>query len=216
MTFRAEGLPKGAQLKKHSANRAQVIWQPTHTQLGRYDFRVHVSDGRLEDSGNFTILVVDNWTTFWLPRVGYSVYAPGDRDGHGVLHGTSIEIGVMAWIHDNRRRGPSHGRIYLNIEALSSTKAGHDRALLYGMGMDFSLERQPARRFFVPIFGFELGRMYMPGHGHSLQATPVAGLHLWSQRNLFLTWTAGYLYTSNDFEKLAGFRTKLGLNFSLW
>jgi len=217
MVIEVVGLPTGADYKYYPERYSgEIIWKPTLDDAGSNEVIVRVKtdlDGWREYTYN--LRVRDEWETFWMPGVGYAVHFPVNKARYGMLHGASIEYLIAAWIHRNDNRGPSHGRVYLDIDLLQSTE-DLDPALAYHLGLNLSIERNPKRRFWIPFFGVEAGGFYHKTTGNIVQATPLAGLHLWSDQNLFVNVTGGYLFPFTHLEELRGWRVKLGMNLSFW
>lgn len=160
--------------------------------------------------------IAEEWETYFMPGVQYSLFLPADHAELGLFHGVSVEYLLAAWIHRNENRGPSHGRIYANIELLHSTTAGVSEMLLYHLGLDLSVERNPKRSWFIPFFGLEAGGMYQRELGGMGQLVPMGGVRVYGSRNLFLNVIGGYLFPTSHLEELRGWRARAGLNLSLW
>ncbi|MFZ5469731.1 MAG: hypothetical protein ACOZIN_09865 [Myxococcota bacterium] len=73
--------------------------------------RLTASDDELSTTEDWRIEVVEEWESRLLPGLGYSTMFPVDSETFGVLHGPSLELALVAWIHRNENRGPSHGRL---------------------------------------------------------------------------------------------------------
>jgi hypothetical protein len=144
-----------------------------------------------------------------------------------VFMGARIEILPAAWIHLNEKRGPSHGRVYLSFDILTSTKVGdaappfkgpvHD-AFLPAIGFDLSLERNPARRWLIPFFGMEGGAFFQLNTGTIAFLEPLGGVHLFASQNVYLNLVGGYFLplSSEVFDDSRGVRGRLTFDFSLW
>ncbi|HYV48698.1 MAG TPA: putative Ig domain-containing protein [Myxococcaceae bacterium] len=213
LKYRAEGLPPGAEF---DAGDARLRWRPRDDQTGRYELRVFASDGAEEVGRAFTLEVVEEWTSFLLPGARYGVFLPVATDEVGVLHGVSLELAVTAWIHRNENRGPSHGRVYLRADLLSSTAPGVPLGLIYAAGFDLSFERNPRRHWLIPFYAVEAGGVVHPSYGHFFQATALVGAHLWTSRNVFLDVSAGYLVAPGALQLFRGWRASAGANVTFW
>src|SRR5262245_29462045 len=156
------------------------------------------------------------WETFLMPGAQYSLYLPSARGAYGSFHGFSFELLLGAWIHQNDNRGPSHGRVYLNTDLLWSTADGVGKLLTYTLGVDLSFERNARREFLIPYYGLDLGGLYIGSIGHVFAINPFVGLHALGTRNVFVNLTAGYLFPTERLDDLAGWRFKVGVDFSLW
>lgn len=211
------GLPRGAEFKYYKDLRyGEVIWTPGDRDTGAHTFTARVRAQGFEwFTARYDIQVSDEWETFFMPGIQYVVHMPANSKRFGTLHGVSVEYLLAAWIHRNDNRGPSHGRVYVDIDLLQSTE-GLDPALAYHLGLQLSMERNPKRNFAIPFFGAESGGVYQGDVGNVFQVTPLAGLHLWSDRNLFINVVGGYLFPFSDLEELRGWRVRAGLNVSFW
>jgi len=213
LRYRAEGLPPGAEL---GAEDARLRWRPREDQSGRYEIRVFASDGKEEVGHTFTLEVIEEWTSFLLPGARYGVFLPVAASEVGVLHGVSLELAVAAWIHRNENRGPSHGRVYLRADLLSSTAPGVPLGLIYAAGFDLSFERNPRRHWLIPFYAVEAGGLVHPSYGHFFQATALLGAHLWTSRNIFVDVSAGYLVAPGALQTFRGWRASAGANVTFW
>lgn len=225
----AEGLPAGAILRVEvpparrdggdaghaSLREATLIWTPTRAQRGLHRVTLVASEGRARETLEVEIAVEERWESWFLPGVQYVAYFPAGP-GEGAFHGPSFELVIGSWVHDTRDRGPSHGRVYLDLALLDATQAGMSTGVSYALGVDLSLERNPRRRFLVPVFGIEVGGLQQKQLGGVFQTVPFVGAHLWSDRNLFVTATAGYVFPGRDVERLRGWRVRAGVDVALW
>jgi len=157
-----------------------------------------------------------NWETFLMPGAQYSLYLPSAKGTYGTFHGFSFELLLAAWIHQNENRGPSHGRVYMNTDLLWSTASGVGKLLTYSLGVDLSFERYARSEFLIPYYSLDFGRFYLGSIGHVFVFNPFVGLHAIGTRNVFINLTAGYLFPTERLDDLAGWRFKVGVDFSLW
>jgi hypothetical protein len=219
--FSAEGLPPGASLNEHTG---QLAFVPKANQVGEYPIVIHVSDGQKVSTQRGTIAVLpaqrtpseqEEWASFLLPGVGYSIYNPRDH-ADTVFHGLNLELVVAAWISRNDNRGPSHGRVYLNAELLNATGLNIPLMFAYSAGVSLSFERNPQRNWLIPHYGFEVGGIVHQRIGAFFQATPYAGLHLFSSPNVFLGARLGYRVVPSRVDELAGLHVGLITDISIW
>ncbi len=213
VTYRAEALPPGASFDPHTG---QLSFTPEDAQAGTYRVRFEASDGQKSSFTTLTVQVIEEWTSYLLPGVRYAAFVPVDSASLGILHGVSLELAPITWVHRNQNRGPSHGRVYLTADLLSSTLPDAGLTLVYGAGFSLSIERNPQRRWLIPMYGAELGGIIQPQVGNKFQLTPYAGLHLWSSRNVFVNLNAGYLIAPAELERLRGWKASLGIDLTLW
>lgn len=221
VTFSIEGLPKGATFEESTG---RITFTPEASQVGEYPIVVHASDGQKATSQRGTIAVRaterptavgDEWTSFLLPGVGYSIYAPRDN-AKTIFHGLNLEVVIAAWIHRNDNRGPSHGRVYLNAELLNATGINIPLMFAYSAGLSLSFERNPQRTWLIPYYGVEVGGIVHNEIGSYFQTTPYAGIHLFSNPNVFLGTRLGYRLVPSRIDDLAGLHFGVVADFSIW
>jgi hypothetical protein len=222
MTFTASGIPGDARFDPDSAS---LSWRPTEADLGEHVVHVTASDGSLEATEDLSVRVErmpgqatdeDEWESFFLPGAGYSLYMPRQSDESGLFRGPTLEILMGAWIHRNPNRGPSHGRVYVNVELHESTKADVPVLFTYAVGFSLSLERNPRRSWLIPNYGADIGGMMQDDLGSHFQSTPYLGLHLYSSPNMFVTARAGYRLVPANLEELGGAHFSLAADLSVW
>jgi len=227
LTYSLSGLPVGAKAEA-SDGAVQVKWKPTSDDIGVYTVIATVSDGKTKVDKPIKIVVEEEHESYFMPGLGYSLWVPGNVDRLGVFNGFSIEFLGIRWVHDNEKRGPSQGSIYVDFDVLFSTgaklpdpitgKLSVDPAFMPVIGLDLTLERNPARRFLIPYFGLEGGALFQQQTGTLGLMLPFAGLHLYSARNVEVGVRAGYLlpFTSEQFGDVAGLRARLSADLSFW
>lgn len=221
VTYAVEGLPKGATFETDSG---RIVFTPEPDQVGEYPIVVQASDGQKTATQRGTIAVRqverpvvegDEWTSFLLPGVGYSIYTPRDS-ANTVFHGLNLELVIAAWIHRNDNRGPSHGRVYVNTELLNATGINVPLMFAYSAGLSLSFERNPQRTWLIPYYGLELGGIVHQSTGAFFQTTPYAGVHLFSSPNVFLGARLGYRLVPSRIDSLAGMHFGVVADFSIW
>lgn len=222
LAFTCRGLPPHAHTRVEGKSSLVITWRTHKSDHGAWDIECDASDGKATATKYLRLEIEDDWQSYFMPGASYSMLAPVDRSTWGVFQGVSTEILVASWIHRNENRGPSHGRVFLDMDILRSTRAGTAPAFDLAMGFDLSLERNPSRKFLLPYFGMKTGAFLQKdlteGRSTVWHLTPMAGAYLWADKNLFVTASAGYMLPVNAarFEDLRGLRANLGLNFSLW
>jgi len=234
MTVTAEGLPAAARLrvsdprplaeedgppaKEQKARVREVLltWRPARADRGSHPIALVVSDGRATERIELDLVVREEWESFFLPGLQYVGYFPAGGDRLGSFNGAAFELVIGSWVHGTDARGPSHGRVYVDLALLDPDRRGAERAFAYGLGFDLSIERNPFRRWLIPIFGVEVGGFHQREAGSFFMTTPFAGAHLFAARNLFVTATAGYVFPGRDIEQLGGWRVRAGVNAVLW
>lgn len=217
LAYSLSGLPTGAKAEA-SEGAVQVSWTPTADDLGVYKVTATVTDGKTKVDRVIKLIIEDEHESFFMPGVGYSLWVPGDVPTYGVFQGFTIEFLGVRWVHQNDKRGPSHGRIYLDFDVLFSTEKNIDPAFMPLIGFDLSIERNPARRFLIPHFGMEGGALFQKQVTTLGLITPFAGIHFFSTRNFEIGAKVGYMlpFTSEQFAQVAGLRARLSADVSFW
>jgi len=231
----AEGLPAGAKLKVRDAGpwregpeeglpasstaiarQITLTWTPGRAERGDHPIALVANDGKATERIEITLRVEEEWESFFLPGVQLVGYRPAAQDRLGSFVGPAFELVIGSWVHNTDERGPSHGRVYLDLAWLRSDRPEVGRAFAYALGVDLSVERSPWRRWLIPVFGLELGGFLQRETGNFLTTTPFAGAHLYAARNVFVTATAGWVFPGREIEDLSGWRVRLGVNAVLW
>jgi hypothetical protein len=221
LVYSADNLPNGAVL---DPDRGVITFRPTSQQVGTHVIHIKASDGSLTTASELVLNVEredksnssDNWESFFQPGLGYSAYHPRAHGRWGTFHGATLELLLGSWIHHNDNRGPSHGRIYVQVELLNSTKADVPILFTYAAGFSLSLERNPSRRWLLPMFGLDAGGMSHDEMGSHFQVVPFAGLHAYSSPNLFVNLRGGYRLVPDELERLGGWHASATVNVSVW
>lgn len=217
LTYKLSGLPTGAKAEAAEGS-VQVSWTPKPNDIGAYTVLATVSDGKTTVTREIKMVVAEEHESFFMPGVGFAFWLPGDVSSYGVFNGFSIEFLAVRWVHQNEKRGPSHGRIYVDFDVLFSTHSAIDPAFVPLLGFDMSFERDPGRRFFIPYFGLEGGALFQKQTTTLGLMTPLAGIHVYSARNVELGVKVGYMlpFTSEQFGQVAGLRARAALDVSFW
>ncbi|MHC1706598.1 MAG: hypothetical protein AB9842_03635 [Bacteroidales bacterium] len=157
-----------------------------------------------------------NFETAFMPGLSFNMYQPKDKDSAGVFTGFAVEYLLYAKIYQNNKPGPSHVRWYARFNMLNSDKDDISDLFSYSLGLSLSIEKNPGRVFLVPYFGLEFGGLSQRKWGTTAQFTPTVGIHLISQKNLFINFQGGYIYPVSNFDLLKGWIFQSGINFALW
>jgi hypothetical protein len=229
VTFTVSGVPEGAELRwipEESERQADHVkvryfsplieWTPRASDSGSYSIQVAASNGRNVAAHQVELAIEEIWETFFMPGVAYSAYWPVAQHRYGTFHGPSVELLLASFIHKNDARGPSHVRCYGGVGLLSSTRDGLKKGVAVNLGFDLTIERNPSRRFLLPFFGVETGFLFQAEIGKPFLLTPKAGLHLWADRNLFVSALYGYSFPSVRVDQLRGHQARLSVDFALW
>jgi len=222
ISFTCRGLPPGARARAVGKTSLVIVWRTQKSDHGTFEVECDASDGKAVSTKYLRLEIQDDWQSYFMPGASFSMLQPVDKAAWGTFTGVSTEILVASWIHRNENRGPSHGRVYLDMDILRSTRSGTASAFDLAMGFDLSLERNPSRHWLLPFFGMKTGAFIQKdldeGKSSVWHLTPLAGAYLWADKNLFITASAGYMLpvSAARFDDLRGLRANVGLNFSLW
>ena len=81
---------------------------------------------------------------------------------------------------------------------------------------ELSVERNPARRVLIPMYGLEAGGLVHEDLGYPFQVTPFAGLVIFAENEVSLSARGGYRWVPARFEELSGAELALMLDGHLW
>lgn len=223
LVYTIQGAPPGSQFD--SSTGVLTLSRLADDDVGTRRVTATVSDGAVRVTQVLSFEIVEpesrrsyrtNWESYLMPGVGYSVYAPSDRDTFGTFQGVSLELLIGTWIHRNENRGPSHGRVYVNAEIFDSSDSDVANLFAYSFGFSLSFERNPQRKWLIPVYGLELGQVFHETFDSRFQATPYFGFHVFSDPNLFVSARGGYRMVPSDMEHVGGLHAGANLNFSVW
>ena len=213
LTFSVTGLPDGATLEQpdRENSSATIVW-PSPV-AGTFVVSVAVSDGKAQDTAKIKVIVEEEWSSGFLPGAGYTAYAP---QGGDFAQGPRLEIVFFSWIHRNDNRGPSHGRLALDLDLLFPAKG--KSVFAPALAFDLSFERNPQRRFLIPTFGLASGAILPTGRSGAASVTPTLGLHLYASPNVFVHAEGGYVLPLRPtvFDEYRGARGALVVDFTMW
>lgn len=157
-----------------------------------------------------------NFETWFMPGLGYTFYRPKATDSIGIFNGIAVNYLIYGKMFQNNNPGPSHVRFYTKLSIVKSTEKDINDLFCYSLGLSFSFEKNPKRGHLVPFFGLEFGGLSQSQWGTTGQFTPTLGLHIISNRNLFVNIQGGYVYPITNFDILQGLFLEVGVNFALW
>jgi hypothetical protein len=207
-------LPDGAYF---DPNRRFLYWKMRSDQLEDYLIKIRVRHRGVSDSAVVALRVAEKWKSALIPGASYSLYVPYNPTAYGTFNGVAVEYLLAAWVSRTEARGPSHGKVYVRFDLMSSSDPDVSESFFYTAGLNLSLERNPRRLFAIPYFGIELGGMYnAQWESNIFQFTPVAGVWVYADQTNTISLTGGYLIPSDQFETLRGWRASVGGTFSLW
>ncbi|MCC6647147.1 MAG: hypothetical protein IT374_16435 [Polyangiaceae bacterium] len=213
LRFTVTGLPPGATLEQPRSGESNAIVTWPSPSGGALTLGVEVSDGKSSDTATLRIVFEEEWESGFLPGLGYTGYAPASG---AYAQGPRVEIVFFSWIHRNDNRGPSHGRISLDLD-LMFPKEGKS-VFAPALALDLSFERNPQRRFLIPTFGLATGALLPTGRTGAATLTPTLGLHLYASPNVFVHAEGGYLLPlrTSVFDDYRGARGGLVVDFTMW
>lgn len=161
----------------------------------------------------------EEWDDYFMPGIGYRVYAPKNQQKLGVYQGIVTEFVVYARAVNNPTKwtGPARVKTYGNLSILKSDSDSSSATNIFNInfGLNLSFESRTNRNWFIPYFGLEVGGLFQRNFS-SFQLIPVAGVQLVSNRHLIWNLQAGYNYTVKDFEDYSGLQFASTLNILLW
>lgn len=153
------------------------------------------------------------YETYFMPGGQAALYKPS-----GVAKpyiGGGFRLDVFRWSHHNDDFGPAEGSIFFQASLLQSPSSEHTLGIYEG-GVTLSFERNPRRRYLIPYFGFSTGGMFADDLPKSGFVQPIAGLHLYSHPNVIADIQGGYMFPTDEVDKLHGFRSQATLRFHFW
>lgn len=211
LTFVVTGLPRGASFDPETR---LFRFTPRQRDLGHNPVQVTLIYAGGRSTQTLDLTVADESSTWLMPGVGYTFYAPADAPR---FQGVSIEYLVNRFVQ-TQHRGPGHGRFYARLDLLSPLADGKDPLLLYSLGVGLSLERNPGRAWFIPNFGLEVGGLSRKGVGTALFLSPTASVHVYSSHSVTLgvdgSWMVPVLF--ERFDDWTGFRGRAFLDLAFW
>jgi len=216
LTYRLLNPPPGASF---DPVQGVLQWRPDAKAVGHQRFRVSVSDGLAEATDEFEVEVAapneDAWAMFLQPGAGFAGYVPRSADA-GSFWGASLRVSLVSWLHRTEAPGPGYGRLYLGAEFLLSSEDGVAPLFGYGLGFELSIERNPARRVLIPMYGVEAGGLVHEDLGNPFQVTPFCGLVVFAENEVSLSARGGYRWVPARFDELSGAQLELVLDGHLW
>ena len=212
-SFRIDSLPTGAKFNSESL---VLYWDETVVPTGEYKINVYAETEGYTGTLKISISVRDDWKSFFLPALGYSVYMPATDADEGFYHGVNVQFAFTSWIHHNDNKGPSHGQWYFFLDLMQSDIEDVKDVFIYGTGVDMSFERAPKRKFLLPYFGLSLGWINQERIETRFFLNPELGLWLYADKNIFVNAKCGYMLPTTKTEEFQGLRACLSVNFSMW
>lgn len=191
-------------------------WIVTSDDIGEYDYTITVSNKYHSQEIPLKVRIVDDWTSGFIPNVGFSYYAPKNKADLGSFKGGNIQFDWVSWAHHNDNKGPSHGKFYLRFDYMESDKDTLGVACKFGLGFQVSFERNANRSFLIPYYGLEISGMSQRETGSLFLFNPQVGLWCFSNRNINISATCGYLLPTKKVDDCSGLFASVSLGFTLW
>ncbi len=129
--------------------------------------------------------------------------------------GGGFRIDAVRWSHHNDDFGPGEGSLFIQASLLQSPSSEHTLGIYEG-GVTLSFERNPKRRYLIPYFGMTTGGMFAEDMPRSGFVQPLGGIHLYAHPNVVADVQAGYMFPTDDIDRLQGVRAQLSLRFHAW
>lgn len=214
-SFTCSITPKPRNVKFNKQMRC-FSWVATSDDLGEYNYTIKVSNKYHTEEVPLRIRIVDDWTTSFIPNVGFTYFAPKNKTDFGTFKGASIQFDLVSWAHHNDNKGPCHGKLFLRFDYLESDKDTLGVAFKYGLGMQVSFERNANRSYLIPFYGVELSGINQREIGSLFLFNPHVGVWCYSNRNLNISATCGYLLPTKKVDDFSGLFASVSLGFSLW
>lgn len=158
----------------------------------------------------------NDWHSYIVPGIGYGAYMPRDWQSAGIFHGVTTEFTFYSFTRP-AYKGPAFFRTYGQFTLMQSLEESSKNLFSYGVGVNFSFEREINRKVMVPYFGLELGGMNRTDVGGAFQFMPMLGLNLVATKNVTWYLQGGYMYAANrNFNTLSGGMASMGICVSFW
>ena len=157
------------------------------------------------------------WDDYFMPGLGYKIYAPKNHGALGLYQGVSTEFVIYARAKGklSGRRGPSRVKTYGNLSIMSSDNELAKDIFFANCGLNLSFEGGADRKFLIPYFGLEVGGLFQRDFS-TAQFSPVAGIQLLSTKKVLWNVQGGYHYTTKRFDEYSGYGFSSSLNILLW
>jgi hypothetical protein len=153
---------------------------------------------------------------FFMPGAIGVAYFPRS-DAAGTWLGAGVQIAPILWSHNTEKFGPGQGKLVFDIALLDDTEDEAGNLLVYRFGGQLSFERNASRTLFIPFFGVFFGGLHQDAMDDDVGTFEASvGLHALFYKNIVLTLEGGYVFPFSRVDDLAGYKTTLALNFTMW
>jgi len=154
-----------------------------------------------------------SYETFMMPGGQAALYKPAGVEAP--YFGGGFRIDAVRWSHHNDDFGPAEGSLFIQASLLRSPSSENTLGIYEG-GITLSFERNPNRRYLIPYFGMTTGGMFAEDMPKSGFIQPLAGLHLFSHPNVVADVQGGYMFPTDDVDRLQGVRVQASVRFHAW
>lgn len=206
-TYIVDGLPDNANTTT-SHDAVEVGWSPTERDIGAHDVHIFAREGGVSEDHPLRVVVQQTGHTWLTPGAIGSIFIPQASSQLGFFVGGGAELVLYSFVE--RGPGPfglpSHGRFYVDIEALASSHPGVDPLVMARLGFDVTLEREVRRSFLIPFLGAEIGfaaHKQLGGFGFGM---PLAGIYAWASKSVRVALSGGYLLPTTASQDTRGVR----------
>ncbi|WP_428267799.1 hypothetical protein [Haliangium sp.] len=166
------------------------------------------------DSGSPSVEVCEYWNLLLMPALTSTVYLPGDAGGP--WFGAGVEVALLTWADNGPGRGPSQGRVFLDIGGLGSAEDGTGAMFLFRAGASLSFEGNASRTWLIPYYGAAIGGLDEKNIDFAGFVEAQGGLHLWYTPQVVVDVEGGYLLPFSQVDRLSGPRAQLTAAVAWW
>jgi hypothetical protein len=153
------------------------------------------------------------YETYMMPGGQATLYKPTGVEKPYI--GGGFRLDVVRWSHHNGDFGPGEGSVFFQASLLQSPSSKHTLGIYEG-GMTLSFEKNPKRRFMIPYFGFTTGGMFADDLPKTGFVQPLAGIHLYAHPNVVADLQGGYVFPTDEVDRLHGFRAQASIRVHAW
>jgi hypothetical protein len=127
--------------------------------------------------------------------------------------GGGLQVVLYGLSDNNERPGPGQGGVFAQFSELGAS-GGDDHLFLLRVGAALAFERDAARHWLIPYYGFALGAMHESGSRGFAEAS--LGAYLLHSQCGVVSVDGGYLLPFSEIEELSGIRAQLNVTLIPW
>jgi len=127
--------------------------------------------------------------------------------------GGGLQVVLYGWSDNNERPGPGQGSVFAQFSELGASGVD-DHLFLLRAGATLAFERDAARHWLIPYYGFALGAMHESGSRGFAEAS--LGAYLLHSQHVVVSVDGGYLLAFSEIEELSGIRAQLNVTLIPW